>query len=144
MNPWIHGSAAGAAAGAAASAAAVCILSRTSWGARSALLDFHSKVLIPGLGGGSPVRSPICCVSSRPALLQRSNGKKICALLAALRSGSVFSLELSRWASILLARTVLGLDLPCQNDRFADSHAARARATPTSSNSVKTLSLIHI
>ena len=44
MDPWIYGSAAGAAAraaagaaaGAAASAAAVCTLSRTSRGARSA------------------------------------------------------------------------------------------------------------
>ena len=31
-----------------------------------------------------------------------------------------------------------GLDLPCLNDRFAGSHAARARVTRTSSNSVKT------
>ena len=31
-----------------------------------------------------------------------------------------------------------GPDLPCLNDRFAASHAARARVTPTSSNSVKT------
>ena len=40
--------------------------------------------------------------------LLRSTGKKICALLAALRSGSVFALELGRWASILLAWTVPG------------------------------------
>ena len=31
-----------------------------------------------------------------------------------------------------------GTDLPCLTDRFAASHAARAHATPTSSNSVKT------
>ena len=31
-----------------------------------------------------------------------------------------------------------GLDLPCPNKHFAGSHAARARVTPTSSNSVKT------
>ena len=36
-----------------------------------------------------------------------------------------------------------GPDLPCLNDRFAASHAARARVTPTSSNSVETPSKLN-
>ena len=46
--------------------------------------------------------------------LLRSTGKKICALLAALRSGTVFSLELGHSNSILLARTAPGarFDVP--------------------------------
>ena len=90
MDPWIHGSAAGAAAraaagaaaGAAASAAAVCTLSRTSRGA----LDFHSKVLIPALGGGAPCGPRRGCVSlpRAPCCVRLAKKYALCWLRCAL------------------------------------------------------------
>ena len=54
------------------------------------------------------MRTPAGLRFAPSSALLRSTGKKICALLAALRSGSVFALELGRRAAILLARTVPG------------------------------------
>ena len=85
------------------------------------------------------MRTPAGLRFAPSSALLRSAGKKICALLAALRSGSVFALELGRRAAILLARTAPGPRLALPKQPFCGaSHAARARVTPTSSNSVKT------
>ena len=113
MDPWIHGSAAGAAArpaagaaaGAAASAAPACIyyVIIRGGGANYPFAYSHTGSRPPRSVSASPrLRSPL------RSLLLRSNGKKICALLAACRSGCVFALELGRRASILLARTAPG------------------------------------
>ena len=101
-------------------------------------LDFHSKVLRRGLGQTRP-RALLAWLPFAPSCaLLRSTSSKICALLGALRSGSVFALELGRWASILFARTVPGPRFALPERPFACSHAARARLTRTSSNFVKT------
>ena len=101
-------------------------------------LDFHSKVLIPGLGGPARVRSSWGCVSlpRAPCCVRLAKKYARCWLRCAL--APFFRSNLAVGPRFCSLGRSLGFDLPCQNDRFANSHAARARVTPTSSDSVKT------
>ena len=98
----------------------------------------HSKVLIPGLGAGAPCGPRRGCVSlpRAPCCVRLAKKYALCWLRCALAPFLRSNLAVGpRFCS--LGRSP-GPDLPCLNDRFAASHAARARVTPTSSNSVKT------
>ena len=77
-----------------------------SWWAKPPCI--HSNILRRGLGEAACVRTSLGLRFAPSCALLRSTGKKICALLAALRSGSIFALELGRRAAILLARTIPG------------------------------------
>ena len=101
-------------------------------------LDFHSKVLIPGFVRGAPCGPRRGCVSlpRAPCCVRLAKKYALCWLRCALAPFLRSNLAVGpRFCS--LGRSP-GPDLPCLNDRFAASHAARARVTPTSSNSVKT------